>query len=738
MSDVNFKCTVIRERFSSDDFKIYVVSVDKSIYKNVKCNKQGDYVISGNMQSLIPNLSYEVVANVSVHKTYGVQYDVKNIKTDKPTDIESSKHFLYEVITKNQAESLLEVYPNIIDMIVKNDLSKLDLNKVKGIKETTFNVIKRKIIENFALVEVVDLFKGTISMSMVKKLYDKYSSVSKIKSEIQKDPYKSLCNISRVGFKTADSAILSIEKLGEFKFEESNLITSKQRMRACLEYILTENESCGNTKIDIVELRKMCHTLTSECIEHFVGVIKEENSNIHVENSKRCVSTSKAYDTECYIADTINIMLKNNIQWDIHTEWYRQGEEGLDLTDEQMVSLDNICKYNVSILTAPAGSGKSASVKNVITMLDENKKSYMLCTPTGKSSKVLSEYTGKDSGTIHRKLEYNPSREGNPWGFNESNKLDVDVVIVDEFGMVDIYLMKHLLEAIDVNRTKLLLVFDSYQLSSVGCGNVAHDVLSSNVVPVARLTKIFRYNEGGLMNVVTKIRNSENFLEDGFTGVEIFGSKKDFVYNEVQQTKIANQVINIYKKILNDGYSIQDIMVLTSQNKGEYGTKEVNKKIQFIMQKGKSNRFIMRGEDKFFVGDKVLQIENNYKATTPHGEETDIFNGNTGIIIDATWNDITVDFGDKLILYNKADLSQLELGYCTTIHKSQGDNAKQVIVISPKAHTFMLNSNLLYVGCTRARERVYLLGNIITINRAIKKKENLTRNTHLKELLSNS
>lgn len=732
---IKFKCMVIRERFSSDDFKIYVVEVDKRVYKDVRCNKNGDYIISGDIQSLMPNMTYDVSCEETRHSKYGVQYKVLDARLDKPSGIEASKTFLYQVITPTQADTLLEVYPNIIDMIVKNDLSTIDLNKTKGIKDATFNNIKASVIQNFALIEVVDLFKGSISLNKVKKLYSVYKSVEKIKKALHENPYKALCNISGIGFKTADEIILSVEKLGTFKFEEDSLITSMQRMRSCLEFILSDNESSGNTKANIVEVRETCYKLTPECIDKFVSCIKENNDKIYVDMKDRAIASNIAYETEKYICDTIIEMNSKDIVWNVVTELYRESEDGINLTDEQMGTLDNICKYNISILTAPAGSGKSASVKNMINMLKANKKSYMLCTPTGKSSEVLSEYTGEDSGTIHRKLEYNPSRGGNPWGHNQDNKLEHDVVIVDEFSMVDIYLMRHLLDAIDTSKTKLLLVFDSYQLASVGCGNLAHDFLTSGVIPTTVLTKIFRYNEGGLMQVVTKIRNGEKFLDSTFTGVEIFGAKKDFIFNEVQQLKLKYQINAIYSKLIKDGYSTQDIMVLSSQNKGDYGTKEINNSIQSLMQKGKNNKFIMSGDTKFYLGDKVLQTVNNYKALTPTLDETDVFNGNTGTVISVSWDSIVVDYGNKQISYKKEDLIQLELGYCTTIHKSQGSNAKQVIVVAPKAHTFMLNSNLLYVGCTRARERVYLLGNIITVNRAIKKKENLTRETWIEKLI---
>jgi len=602
---LSFKCTIKRERFNSENYKIYVVDIDRKAYPQLAHNKSGEYILVGDIQNLIPHAEYKVKASLEINKNFGAQYKVASVSKDKPTDINSSKRFLCEIgINVNSVDTLLSIYPNIIDKIIKNDLSDIDLNKTRGIKDATFDRIKGKVIENFALIEVVNLFKGLISISVIKKLYEKYKSVTKIKKELSNNPYKSLCKLSRIGFKTADKILLELDKESKdnsnFKFAEELLI-SKQRMKACVNFILEENENNGNTKMSIKALRTECNLLTPECIAHFVTIIKENDDDIYVDRKTKDMSIMSTYNTECYIANTLVSMLKNSYNFNMQTELYRE-DNGFILTDEQLKALDNVCKYNVSILTAPAGSGKTASVKNLLTMLDEDKKTYMLCSPTGKASEVMQEQTGRKSGTIHRQLHYNPANE-NPWTYNEKNKLKVDVVVIDEFSMVDVFLFKHLLDAIDITKTKLLLVFDSYQLCSVGCGNIAQNLLTSDVIPVTRLTKIFRYAEGGLMQVVTKIRNGDKFLDNEFNGVKICGTSKDFIFVELQQQKIIHQLIKIYNKLLADKYSTNDIMVLSAQNKGEYGTKAINKEIQKIIQKGKDNKFLMRGEDKFFKDD---------------------------------------------------------------------------------------------------------------------------------------
>lgn len=734
-NQIDFKVKIIKERFATDTFKIYVVDIVEG--EGIKTNKNNEYIINGNVHTLYPNVEYNIRAIEENHKTFGSQYKIVNVRRNKPIDLESSRAFLKEIITEKQADTLLSVYPDIIDKVIRGNTNDIDLSKTKGIKEKTFENIKNKILENFVLIELIDRFGGAISFSNVKKLYDNYTSVKRVEQELKRDPYKCLCKLSRVAFKTADKILLELQekskkddKIFNFGF---NLIDSKQRMRASINNVLKENEMSGNTVMSLKELGKICGKITPECMSHFLSIIGDLEEEYFVDKKRDIIAFEDTYKTEEYIAYTLLEMLLESKDWNIQTETYRMDGE-INLTDEQLNTLNNLVRYNVSILTAPAGAGKSQSVKMAVNMLDDLGKSYIMMTPTGKSSEVLAEYSGKDVGTIHRKLGFNPSVTPN-WGFNENNKLDVDVAIVDEFGMVDIFLMKHLLEAIDRKRTKILFVFDAYQLASVSCGNIAYDLLKSGVIPVNRLTKIFRYGEGGLMNIATKTRNSEKFLPNDFQGVKSFGTKKDYIFVQREDVKIPQQLIQVYEKLLLDGYSVEDIMVLVSQNKGTYGTKNLNKVIQMIIQKDKNNNFIKRGDTSFYVGDKVIQITNNYKAITTEGKEEQIYNGNTGIVIAARNDMLVVKFKNKKLVYSKDELFQLELGYVITIHKSQGDNAKQVIMITPKAHTFMLNSNLLYVGMTRAKERVWHIGDILTVNRAMKKKENLQRNTYLDRFL---
>lgn len=724
-----FKATIKKCRYNSEDFKIYVADIDEAKYKNIKLNSAGQLILTGNMPNLIPDIEYEFTANKEYNTKFGVQYKVISLRRDLNNDENSSRKFLNEILTEKQTNTLLEVYPNIIKMIM--DGEDVDLSKTKGIKEKTFEDIKAKIIENYVLISLVDKYGGTLSMSIIKKLYDRYQDVRTIERKLNENPYKALCDISRVGFKSADAILQKLEADNKISFNEP-LVTSISRMYSCIEYVLQQEELKGNSCVALKTLRSECEKLTPECIYHFVECIKSNNDKVYVDMSNKLVGLKSTRNKELYIYNKLNKIQQNCKKWSCESEVYR-GIGEFSLTDEQLHTIDMICNNGVGILTAAGGSGKSASVQALVEMCDDKKLTYKMMTPTGASSKVLSQYSKKECSTIHRGLGFGKGEEGG-FEFNENNKISEDLVIIDEFSMCDINLFYNLLKAIDEDRTKLLLVFDPYQLPSVGVGNLAQDLLISGRLPVNRLTKIFRYAEGGLMNIATSIRNSQQFLTPPLSKyTKVFGDNKDFVYFEKQEKQILEGIVYVYKNLLAKGYGIDDIMVLTAQNKGDYGTIAINRLVQSLIQKGNNNNFIMRGDTKFFLDDKVIQVKNNYKPKLSElnkSSETAIFNGNTGIVTKVCYDKIEVTFDDDLVIeYEKEDLDQLELGYCITIHKSQGSAAKQVIVVAPRQHAFNLNSNLLYVGVTRSKERCFMIGNITTINRAIKKKENLSRKT---------
>ena len=759
-----FKGIIERCIYDTPDFKIYAVSVDKKQYPELKQNKYNNVSIIGELSSLTLGVEYEVTAEEQTNK-YGTSYKVVNIRRDIPTTVEGTYLFLSEILTDNQAKVLIEHYPDIIQKVKNNDLADIDLSKLKGIGAKTFEKIKDKIITNYCLMELVIEFKNVLSMNVIQRIYDEYSSIDKLKEKLKEHPYTTLTRISRIGFKTADSIVLQLQKENIIDFGY-DVKTSPDRCLSCMLYLLEENENDGHTKMNLADLRQQCLKMVPSCAEHFVNVVKDENIYYNKDNME--VSLRATYETEKYIADTILSNLKNdNNIWDFDVQKYRAVGE-FELSDEQMQILDVVCKNNIAILNGFAGAGKTASTQGIINMLKDNNKSFKLMSPTGRAAKVLHENTNEPASTIHRGLGYVPP---NQWTYNEWQKLHSDIVIVDEFSMVDIWLFKKLLDAIDFKYTKLLLIGDNAQLPSVSCGNLLHDFMEANIIPTVTLNKIFRYSSGGLMKVATDTRCCKSYLDNSMKNTATtFGDNKDYMFVDLASEMIAKNAVALYKKLLDNGSSIEDIQVLTAKNVGECGSVELNNMIQRVANPNYGSEVNMKiGDTTYYKGDLILQCVNNYNAemvtvTKMSTETVDPFeispfgvdqfgvdgsydlykddcqtafvaNGETGIIKEIFNTYIIADFNGIYVKYYRNDMNMVKLGYAISIHKSQGGGFKTVILCTPQSHIFMLNSNLLYVGLTRMKERLYHLGSLQSVNQAVKKKANLTRHTFMQNLL---
>lgn len=753
--EYKFSGKVVRCTYDTPDFRIFALDVDSKKYPDIKKNKYNNVTILGELHELTVGVTYEISAVEQLGK-YGMSYKVLNIKRDVPTTEEDMYLFLSEILTPNQAKVLYENYPDIVQRVKENRLDDIDFNKLKGIKEYTFGVIKRKIIENFCLADLVVEFQGFLNLSMIKKIYAKYTSIEKLKEKLAQDPYKCLCGLAGVGFKTADGILLDMEKASKANIEKgkkpiiefkSDLRTSPERCLSCLLYMLEENENNGHTKMNLADLRAEMMKLVPACANHFVTAVKADE--IHYNKDTMDVALSRTYNLEHKIAQTILYVLHTKKdEWDCDIEKYRTVN-GSTLSDEQMGAVANVCKYPISILNGAGGTGKSFSTQAVINMLKDHHKTFRLFSPTGKAAKVLADYTKENATTIHRGLGYTPMG----WGYNQEHKIMCDIVIIDEFSMVDIQLFKRVIDAVDFNTTKLLLIGDNAQLPSVSCGNLLHDFMETKLIPTTTLTKVFRYGEGGLMKVATDVRFCKPYLTSSMKSkMTTFGDNKDYTFVDLPSEVIPQNVVGLYKKLLEKGYSIDDIQVLTAKNVGDCGTIVLNNMIQKVANPNYGSEVFMKvGDTTYFEGDLVIQKVNNYKAELDlqHLSEWEkdmysasedvptafIANGETGIVREIYKSYCIIEFDGVFVKYYRADMQMISLGYSITIHKSQGSSIKIVILCTPQSHIYMLNSNLLYVGLTRMKEGCYHLGALNSINQAVKKKANLTRHTHMQELL---
>lgn len=743
---VEFTGTVERKIYQgSGEFRIYAMNVDEKVYPDIVQTKYGNVTIKGDIVALDSDVLYSILADEEDGGQYGISYHVRRITRNKPTTGTDVYEFLRCILTDQQADTLYSAYPDIIDIILNGGT--IDFSRTRGIKEKTFEKIKKKVIENFAMMDVMSKYDGLLSFNVIQKLFEKYTSTEMIDKKLREDPYETLCGISRVGFLKADALIQEIDKKANIaiangkepvlSFDEP-ILKSKQRCLFCIIYNLDQNELNGNTYIGYIPLKNLVSSMANECIEHFGECLKDDR--IYCSVSDDIIANKYTYETEKEIAEVIRDGLKNRTQYDIkNIDQYRE-HDGKTLTDEQFCILKMVALFNINILNGNAGSGKSQTIASVIRMLDNNNLSYMLMAPTGKAAKVLKEYTGYEATTIHRGLGY---KSNGDWLYSCDNKLACDVIIVDEMSMVDIYLFKHLLDAIDFTQTKLLMVGDDAQLPSVGCGNVLHDLMRVRSIPKMTLKKIFRYADGGLMKVATDIRTPTRYLESD-KPIAQYGD--DYFYIDIDydhQDEVLSKLVTIYRKLLEGHVSPADIQVLSAMRVGDYGSKKINGILQKLANLNYGSKAVLKvGDTEFYEGDIVIQISNNYKACVYDPEsqfdelpETFIANGETGTVKKIIGDTMIIEFPDATVLYDKNDAERLDLGYCMTVHKSQGSSSKYVIYITPKAHTYMTNCNLMYVAVTRTKKRCYHIGMKKTINTCLQKKEDFNRNTLLKTFL---
>ena len=741
---VEFKAKLKRCIYNTDSFKVYAMDVNKEKYPNIHVNSYNNVTIIGDLPELTEDVEYEISATEKEGK-YGLSYNVCNIKRNIPTTKEGTYSFLSSILTENQAIELMNTYPDIIDRIKNNNLEDIDLSKLNGIGEKTFEKIKQKIIDNFYLADLIAEFQGYFTLSIVRKLYKEYSSIETMKERLEKEPYDALTRISGVGFKTADMLLLDIEKISnENKLKGKSpiinfnfsLISSPQRCLACIIYLLKENENNGNTKMNLVDLRTECQMLVPECMVHFVDVIK--NENIYYDKDSLEIALKYTYNTEKYICDNIYDRINNKpYVWDYNIEKYR-NVNGINLSDEQMRLLKSVCENNVTMLTAPAGSGKSFSTKALINMLKDHMKTFIQCCPTGKAAKKLSQYTGEKANTIHRTLLY---QDGN-FVYNENYQLNADLILIDEIGMTDIKLFKALLSAIKPN-TRIVLIGDSYQLNSIGCGALLRDLIKCRDISDITFSKIFRMNEGGVLTACTLVRENKKCLtKNVFTQV---GEDKSYSFIPSTKENMNKMVVALYEKLLLSN-NAKDITVISSYNVGENGCDKLNQLLQPIANPSSktTNNFIKVKQDKleikYCIGDNVIQNSNNYHAKLfVNNNKTDmecfIPNGEQGVIVDIINDDLIINFDDVIVYYSTNEIRQIKHAFALSTHKMQGSQNKIIIFCCPSSHLYMLSNNIIYTAISRAESKVFHFSDVKTINIAMNKSDSDKRKTFLGDML---
>lgn len=540
---------------------------------------------------------------------------------------------------------------------------------------------------------------------------------------VRENPYRLVMDISGIGFKSADriAANVGIEK------------TSMMRAQAGVDYVLYTLTGDGHCAYPLDGLIRKA----SELLEIPDGTIQQaaqkEVEERHIV-SETIQGTEYIYPAYLYHAETglahylTGLIQGGNplagIDAEKAVEWV-QRKIGLELSPSQKDAIGEVIGNKVLVITGGPGVGKTTLVDSILRIFTAKRLRCLLCAPTGRAAKRLSEATRREAKTIHRLLEYSP-HEG-AFRRDAGNPLSCDVVIVDEISMVDLTLMFHLVRAIPADAV-LIMVGDVDQLPSVGPGNVLSDLTVSSVVPVVRLTEVFRQAAESRIIV-----NAHRINQGRMPALEVeAGEESDFYFVEAETPEdVLSTIIELVTERIPSRFdfdSTADIQVLTPMKRSVIGTHMLNAELQKVLNP-KHTAEVSRFGTTYHTGDKVMQIQNNY--------EKDVFNGDIGFItgIDDAEQILIVTYDGRAVEYDFREIDQMVLAYACTIHKSQGSEYPAVVIPVHTQHYVMLQRNLLYTGVTRSRELVVLVGTKKAMSLAINRNYAARRYSFLKERL---
>ena len=519
---------------------------------------------------------------------------------------------------------------------------------------------------------------------------------------------------------------------------------NSDRVRAGIVYVLHENANAGHTCLPTEKLREsVCDNLGIERrqFESCLDDCEEKDWVVRITlGNREFVYLPEYYLAETYIAKKLAFMLRTSAQYEKdYSDEIRGVEfsENIQYEDLQRAAISACLTGSVFILTGGPGTGKTTTLNGVIKILKAQKKRILLCAPTGRAAKRMSDLTGEPARTIHRLLEVDFTAKGElKFKRNETNPLPADVVIADEMSMVDALLMCSLVRAIKPT-SKFIMVGDSNQLPSVGAGNVLKDLIASHYIPSVELKEIFRQAAQSLI-----VTNAHRIVNGEFPVLD--DRHNDFFFmNKSLESDIAELVIQLAKQRLPDTYGfspIDDIQVLCPTKMGMAGTKELNKQLQSALNPPSQNKAELKFFDVIFrTGDKVMQTKNDYDVLWTKNNEkgSGIFNGDIGIIrsVDRFSQNVTIDFEGRVAIYTSEMLRRLEHAYAITIHKSQGSEYDAVIIpITAFTHN-LLYRNLLYTGVTRAKKMIIVIGTKELVKTMVDNNRKMLRYSLLRPLL---
>jgi exodeoxyribonuclease V alpha subunit len=645
---------------------------------------------------------------------FGEQFKVDTFQSSAPATLDGLRKYLgsgmIHGIGPVYAERLIERFgmevPHIIEEVPRR------LREVAGIGKSR----QAKIIEGWNAqreIKNVMLFLqshgvGTAHAVKIYKIYQKEAITL-----VTENPYRLAADVDGIGFKTADDIAQRLNIARD----------SQMRLKAGILHVLGEMSGreghTGYPQDGLIEraaeLLEVKPALVSKALAE---VLQDPDAGIAIdrevaEGQSPLIYLRRLLSAECASAIALRTIAESPmgndrpVQWENFFTWYHT-HASVEFSLSQRQAIRTAYEAKVSLITGGPGTGKSTLVQAVTALFTQLKKPVLLAAPTGRAAQRLQEITKLEAKTIHRLLEFDPKT----WRFkkDENNPLACELLIVDELSMVDMSLFHHLVMAVPPT-ARLLFVGDADQLPSVGPGNVLRDLLECQRFPVTRLMEVYRQAaHSEIIRNAYRINQGESLVETSERGAQ-----SDFFFMEKEDPAECVALIGrlcrdyIPKRLR---FAPRDIQVLVPMNRGAVGTQVLNRELQKALNPRGVG--IERGAKRFCVGDRVIQIRNNY--------DREVFNGDIGYIesIDTEESGLAVRFDNRTVAYESSDLDELELAYAISIHKSQGSEFPAVVIPVMPQHTVLLQRNLLYTAVTRGKRLVIVVGSRSAIETAIK------------------
>ena len=674
--------------------------------------------VVGNLASINPGESLLLKGLWVNNPKYGRQFKIEQYETVLPSTIIGLRKYLGSGLIKGvgpvMANRIVDKFgPDTLE-IIENQPEKL--SQVEGVGKKRIGIIKSAWSAQREIKNVMIFLQShNVSTTHATKIYKTYQDQAI--PVVKENPYRLADDIYGIGFKTADSIAQNLGVDNE----------SPYRVQAGLKYVLSQKAEEGHVFLFRTELISTCQEILelseSAISEGISALIAAEDIISETIREEEAIFLAPFYYAEVGIANIIGRMLQfppaslSQADFDRSIDQI-QHSLAIHLANGQKKAIQTAVNSQVMVLTGGPGTGKTTTTLGMIRLLEKLGYRILLAAPTGRAAKRLSEATGREAKTVHRLLEFSPNEGG--FQRNRHNPLEADVVIVDEVSMIDLVLMNNLVKAVS-QKTKLILIGDVDQLPSVGAGNVLKDMIASEVVDLVRLTEVFRQAQESM--IITNAHQINSGQGPNLTG----DASRDFFFIEVDDVdQVAEQIGQLVQSRLPKHYGFDpfnDVQVLCPMRRGVVGSENLNKLLQKLLNPPNSG--MINSGSMFRVGDKVMQVRNNY--------EYDVFNGDIGRVeaVDQIDKVLQIRFPDKIVDYDMADLNELVLAYATTVHKSQGSEYQAVILPLVTQHYIMLQRNLLYTGITRAKKIVVLIGSKRALNICVHNNKVTHRNTHL-------